>query len=176
MLRRQMVALLPRLRRFAINLTGDQDQGDELVQQGCERALQRFSQFRDNTRIDSWLYKIIHTQWIDRLRRQKTRENHVRQQQSTSGQLVNLPSRRLDATIDIRQAMSTLADDHRAAISLVVIEGYTYNEAAQVLEVPAGTVASRVARARQELAQILKRGKKNRATYKVKASAGGTRR
>ena len=62
-----MVLLLPRRRRLACYLAGDTDSGDELVQAACERALRRLAQFRDGTRLDSWMYRIIHTQWIDRL-------------------------------------------------------------------------------------------------------------
>ena len=73
-MRQQMLAFLPRLRRFARYLAGDAERGDELVQTACERGLKRQAQFRDGTRLDSWMYWIIHTQWIDRLCRHKSRE------------------------------------------------------------------------------------------------------
>lgn len=73
MLRNQMVGLLPRLRRFAMTLAKDPDRADDLVQASCERALTRLDQLREGTRLDSWLYRIIYTQWIDNLRRKKTR-------------------------------------------------------------------------------------------------------
>ena len=156
-LRRQMV-LLPRLRRLACNQTGDNDRGDELVQAACERALKRLTQFRDGSRLASWMYRIIHTQWIDRLRRRKTRESHAqnRHGHQTPGRIARLPARPVKAMVDVRRAMAVLPAEQRAAISLVVVEGDTYAEAADILKIPAGTVASRVARARRELSRQLK--------------------
>ncbi len=173
-LRQQMVMLLPRMRRFACNLAGDTDRGDELVQMACERALKRLAQFRDGTRLDSWMYRIIHTQWIDRLRRRKTRDAHARNSQAAhlKGRVADYPSRRVETLVDIRDAMATLPPEHRAAISLVVVEGYTYAEAAAILETPAGTVASRVARARQELSRRL-RSDHLRSHFKVHDGARG---
>jgi RNA polymerase sigma-70 factor (ECF subfamily) len=173
-LRRKMVMLLPRLRRFACSLAGEADKGDELVQAACERALGRLSQFREGTRLDSWMYRIIHTLWIDCQRRRKTRESHVRSRQHDPPQNREAPylTRPVEAMVDIRKAMAVLPDEYRAAISLVVVEGYTYAEAAAILEIPAGTVASRVARARRELNQQLRAGhQSNRFT--VHDGAGG---
>jgi RNA polymerase sigma-70 factor, ECF subfamily len=154
LLQEQMVTLLPRLRRFARNLTGDADSADELVQMTCERALQRLHQYRDNTRLDSWLYRIVYTQWIDRTRRRQRRAFHqeaLREDQESRGDGLSSPGR-LVSFMDVKKALGQLAHEHRAAILLVTVEGHTYSEAAGVLGVPAGTVASRVARARQSLA------------------------
>ena len=154
MLRDQLVALLPRLRRFARNLTGDADSADDLVQATCERSLSRFSQFREGTRFDSWLYRMIYTQWIDRMRRrqrQSARDESLRNLQDITGEGVSSP-RRMVSFLDVKKALGHLSEDSRAAIVLVAVEGYTYAEAATVLGVPAGTVASRVARARGILA------------------------
>ncbi|MBC2736032.1 MAG: RNA polymerase sigma factor [Desulfobacteraceae bacterium] len=154
-LRKQLVALLPRLRRFARNLTGDTDSADDLVQATCERSLARFSQFHDGTRFDSWLYRMIYTQWIDRMRRrqrQSARDESLRNLQDITGEGVSSP-RRMVSFMDVKKALGHLSEDSRAAIVLVAVEGYTYAEAATVLGVPAGTVASRVARARGILAE-----------------------
>jgi RNA polymerase sigma-70 factor (ECF subfamily) len=153
-LRKQLVALLPRLRRFARNLTGDIDSADDLVQAACERSLARFSQFHDGTRFDSWLYRMIYTQWIDRMRRrqrQSARDESLRNLQEITGEGVS-PHSGMVSFMDVKKALGHLSDDSRAAIVLVAVEGYTYAEAATVLGVPAGTVASRVARARGILA------------------------
>jgi RNA polymerase sigma-70 factor, ECF subfamily len=155
MLRKQLVALLPRLRRFARNLTGNADSADDLVQAACERSLTRFSQFRDGTRFDSWLYRMIYTQWIDRTRRQQRQSAHdesLRNLQEITGDGVSSP-KRMVSFMDVKKALSYLSEDSRSAMVLVAIEGYTYSEAAAVLGVPAGTVASRVARARGILAE-----------------------
>ena len=70
-IRTELVALLPRLRRFAYGLTGSLDEGDDVVQSACERALTRLDQFQPGTRLDSWMYRIVQTVWIDRRRAQQ---------------------------------------------------------------------------------------------------------
>lgn len=154
-----MVTLLPRMRRFARNLTGDTDSADDLVQMACERSLQRLDQYRDGTRLDSWLYRIIYTQWIDRARRHQRRRAQAealreRQDMTLKG---GGTSKHLASFMDVKNALGQLARENRAAILLVAVEGYTYAEAAAVLGVPAGTVASRVARARRALAEHFQR-------------------
>jgi len=156
-LRNQMVGLLPRLRRFAMTLARDPDRADDLVQAACERALTRLDQLREGTRLDSWLYRIIYTQWIDNLRRKKTRSEKLvllSNESRSPGPGID-SGNPLDDTLDLQKALSTLPEEHRTAIMLVSVEGYSYAEAASVLEVPAGTVASRVARARNMLGRIL---------------------
>ena len=66
--RQALISLLPRLRRFATNLTGDTDLGDDLVQHASERALSRVAQWRPGTRLDSWLFRIIYNAWADERR------------------------------------------------------------------------------------------------------------
>jgi RNA polymerase sigma-70 factor, ECF subfamily len=158
-LRRQMVDMLPRLRRFARSLTKDASRADDLVQAACERALGRLDQIQEGTRLDSWLYRIIYTQWIDRLRRLRTRTTHLKvvaRRLALDDDPADLSSKRLAAALDLHKAIDSLPEDHRVAMMLVCLEGYTYTEASQVLEVPTGTVASRVARARGILARILR--------------------
>jgi RNA polymerase sigma-70 factor (ECF subfamily) len=107
----------------------------------------------------------VYTRWIDRLRRQKTRQAHLilmtneNRRAAREGRAVDV---RLNAALDIRTALNALPEVHRAAIVLVVIEGYGYSEAATILDLPVGTVASRVARARSMLAELLTRQKKSR--------------
>ena len=75
--RAQLIALLPRLRRFALGLTGSRDDADDLVQAACERALNRLHQWEPDTRLDSWMFRIVKTIWIDQWRSQKARGEHV---------------------------------------------------------------------------------------------------
>ena len=156
-LRQEIVSFLPKLRRFARSLAKDPDKADDLVQAACERALGRLAHVREGTRLDSWLYRIIYTRWIDKMRRGKTR----------AAKLVVLADAHktieggkevgdyLDTALDIQKAFDTLPAEHQAAIVLVSVEGYSYDEAASVLNVPVGTVASRVARARSMLGKLL---------------------
>jgi len=156
-LRRQLVGLLPRMRNFARSLTKDTDQADELVQSACERALKRFDQFREESRLDSWLYRIIHTRWIDTVRRRAARDTNLilLHRRTANGDAVDRADLRMAAMLDVEKAFDSLADEHRAAITLVCVEGFSYEEAAEVLNVAVGTVASRVARARVRLAEVL---------------------
>jgi RNA polymerase sigma-70 factor (ECF subfamily) len=156
-LRDQIVGLLPRLRRFAMSLAKDFDRADDLLQSACERALNRLDQFRQDSRLDSWLYRIVYTQWIDKVRRRQTRTDKLivlgRDTESQSASTVSDSS--LSEALDLRHALERLPPEHLAAVMLVCVEGYSYAEAAGVLNVPAGTVASRVSRARIMLSRFL---------------------
>ena len=156
-LRDHIVSLLPRLRRFGLSLTKDLDRADDLVQEACERALTRLDQLREGTRLDSWLYRIIYTQWIDTLRRRQIRSDKLivlsREAESTSASTES--DFQLSSSIDVHSALESLPEEHRAAVMLVCVEGYSYAEAAGVLKVPAGTVASRVSRARGMMSRRL---------------------
>lgn len=156
-LRYQLVGLIPHLRRFARGLAKDPDKADDLVQTACERALKRLKRPVKELRLENFLYRIIYNRWIDNLRRCKTRsakliilseENAFKASDAQSDD-------RLDMVLDLQSALNQLDEEHRAAIMLICVEGYSYAEAATVLEVPSGTVASRVARARAKLGQIL---------------------
>jgi RNA polymerase sigma-70 factor (ECF subfamily) len=157
-IRQQMVALLPRLRRFAFTQTGSPDAADELVQAACARALGRLHQFTPGTRLDSWMFRIIQTTWIDSKRRE-----HRRPQAGAPAVLEALP---FDARIHeqaearaalavVRAEVAKLPEEQRLALALVAIDGRSYQEAADILEVPIGTVMSRLARARRKLADAL---------------------
>lgn len=156
-LRREIVSFLPRLRRFARGLARDPDKADDLVQAACRRALERLDQVREGTRIDSWLYRIIYTRWIDKVRRGKTRSAHlvVLAGEEVPAAANAKAAKDLATALDIKNALAKLPAEHHAAITLVSVEGYSYEEAASVLEVPVGTVASRVARARTMLGKML---------------------
>ena len=160
-LRREIVSLLPRLRRFARGLAKDPDKADDLVQAACERALGRLNQVRSGTRVDSWLYRIIYTRWIDKLRRGKTRSDNlvVLSTENISNDKTTSSTGYLNTVLDIKSALSRLPEESRAAMMLVCVEGFSYNEASAVLKIPAGTVASRVARARIMLGDLMSRSR-----------------
>ena len=150
-----MVSLLPRIRRFARGLTKDPDKADDLVQEACERALGRLHQFAEDSRLDSWLYRIVYTRWIDRLRRSKTRSAHLALLEKNAAESASGSAVGIDRLVDVRDALAALPQEHRAAVLLVGVEGHSYAEAAAVMDIPVGTVASRVARGRSMLAEIL---------------------
>lgn len=148
-----LVALVPRLRRFALSLTGNAVDADDLVQSACVKALANRAQFRDGTRMDSWMYRIIQTLWIDDRRRTQTRGAQIDPETaelSDGGRAARLPEDRmmLDQT---RLAMAALPERQREVLSLIAIEGLSYKETAQILDLPVGTVMSRLSRARDAL-------------------------
>lgn len=148
-----MVALLPRLRRFAYVLTRDMERADDLVQETCLRALDRLDQWERGTRLDSWLYRIAQNIWFDRLRSLKVRGEtaEIDVAVDVAGEDGrNVTETRL-ALIDISKAISTLPEEQQVLIALVCVDGLSYKEAAETLEIPIGTIMSRLARARQAL-------------------------
>ena len=153
----QLIGLIPRLRRFARGLTRDPDRADDLVQEACERALKKQNYYGKQLRFESLLYRIIYNRWIDKLRRNKTRiaKLILLSEQNRFNASDPYTGDHLDAVLDLQSALDNLEDEQRVAIMLIGVEGYSYAEAATILEVPPGTVASRVARARTKLGELL---------------------
>jgi RNA polymerase sigma-70 factor, ECF subfamily len=150
----QIVTLLPRLRRFARNLTHNPHDADDVVQIAVERALLRLDQWRRDARLDSWMFKIVRNAWIDELRSRGRRDKVFLAEEA--GDHVGIESIENEATrMFVHAAMARLPEDQRVAVSLVLIEGLPYKEAAEVLEVPIGTLTSRLARGRQALQALL---------------------
>jgi RNA polymerase sigma-70 factor (ECF subfamily) len=158
-LRTRLIQLIPRLRRFAVALTGDLDQADDLVQETCARALSRIAQWQEGTRLDSWMYRIAQNIWLDNLRANRARGAHVPLEVSdisgTDGRAV-VESRL--ALAAVTKAIATLPEDQRVLVALVCIDGLSYKEAAEITDVPIGTVMSRLARARRQLHAYLEGG------------------
>jgi RNA polymerase sigma-70 factor (ECF subfamily) len=150
-----LVALLPRLRRFALSLTGSVAEADDLVQAACERALRARDQWEPGTRLDSWVYRIIRNLWIDTIRRRRT-EGIVETIDEAVG-VEGEDGRHVTETAltltEVNNAVSELPHEQRAVLRLVCTEERSYQEAADMLGVPIGTVMSRLARGRRTLAQ-----------------------
>jgi len=155
----QLIAVLPRLRRFARGLTGSATEADDLVQAACERALAREHQFQEGTRFDSWMFRIVQTLWIDQLRAREVRkeDGDVAEERLGSDSAVRTIEARL-ALAEVRRAVQLLPPDQRTTLMLVTVEGLSYKEAAEVAGVPVGTIMSRLARARIALQQHLETG------------------
>lgn len=152
--RRELVALMPRLRRFARGLTGSPADADDLVQAALERALERFDQWQPGTRLDSWLYRIAQNLWIDQIRSARSRGTAVdaealEEAQGSDGR--DVAEQQLTLR-DAERALAELPPEQRDVLMLVTVEEMSYAEAASVLEIPIGTVMSRLARARRALA------------------------
>jgi RNA polymerase sigma-70 factor (ECF subfamily) len=152
----QLIALLPRLRRFAISLAGRRDLADDLVQTACERALAHGASFKPGTRFDAWVFRILRNAWIDTFRRGRLDraaepiEDHEMKLASADGPAAMEARLTLQAVADI---IATLPDEQREIMLLVCVEEFTYAETAEIAGIPIGTVMSRLARARGKLAE-----------------------
>jgi RNA polymerase sigma-70 factor, ECF subfamily len=153
----QIVALLPRLRRFARNLARNAHDADDVVQIALERALTRLDQWRSDARLDSWMFKIVRNAWIDELRSRARRDKIFLA--AEAGENIGTDSMaRETELLSVQSAMARLPQDQREAVSLVLVEGLPYKEAAQVLDIPIGTLTSRLARGREALQTMLGTG------------------
>src|SRR5207244_3387720 len=156
----QMIAVLPRLRRFARGLAESASEADDLFQAACERALARQHQFQEGTRFDSWMFRIVQTIWIDLVRSRDVRKEEGDMPEERLGS--DEPVRRVEARLalaEVRRAVDLLPPDQRTALLLVTVEGLSYKEAAEVVQVPVGTIMSRLARARMALQAQLEAGR-----------------
>ena len=155
--RAEIVALMPRLRRFARALTGEVADADDIVQIAVERALMRLDQFQEGTRLESWLFGIVRNAWIDEARA-RTRRAKVFAPAELGESVGSDGAASMHAKLEADEvwaAMRALPEEQREAIALVCVEGLAYREAAQALGVPSGTVTSRLARGREALQRML---------------------
>ncbi len=153
----QLAALLPRLRRFAHTLSRNSADADDLTQATIERALRSKGQWQEGTRLDSWTYRIMRNLWIDtaRARARKTAREAPEEEGLSSG--ID-PREGMDAAVDLKRmmaAMERLPDEQREIVSLILIEGFGYREVSEMLDLPIGTVSSRLVRGRTALLALV---------------------
>lgn len=150
----RIVGLLPRLRRFARTLSRNQHDADDLVQSAVERAWRHLGQFKPGANLASWMFGIMRNAWIDN-RRAHGRRGEVPLPEDSGEHPAVSP---VDTSTDlwsVSEAMNKLPEEQRLAVALVLVEGMSYKEAAQVLEIPIGTLTSRLARGRSALSAAL---------------------
>jgi RNA polymerase sigma-70 factor (ECF subfamily) len=147
---------IPRLRRFARALTRDAGTADDLVQDCLVRGLSRRDQVSEPAKLRSWLFAILHNLFRDR-QRQKAREPQTASIHLISDRQFVVPPNQHEAlaVTSAIEALSLLPDDQREALALVAIEGCSYREAAEILEIPTGTLMSRLSRARERMRELL---------------------
>ena len=153
----QLAALLPRLRRFARSLTRNPHDADDVVQMALERALAKLDQWRSDARLDSWMFKIVRNVWIDELR-SRGRRSKIFVEAEAGESVGEALIERASDLMAVQSAMARLPEEQRLAVSLVLVEGLPYKEAAEVLDIPIGTLTSRLARAREALQAMLEPG------------------
>ena len=150
-----LLALLPRLRRFAVGLCGNPADGDDLCQMSLERALANRSRWEQGTRLDSWMYRIMRNIWIDEGRR-KTRSLQTFVDEEAGVTIGGDGAQEAVVELgNVDRAMQSLPPDQREAVLLVMVEGYAYKEAAEIVGCPVGTLNSRLVRGRDALMQML---------------------
>ncbi|MFO7527342.1 MAG: RNA polymerase sigma factor [Marinobacter sp.] len=151
----EMTELLPRLRRFAYSVTGSMPDADDLLQNTVERLLAR--EMPGDADLTKWAFRVCRNVWIDECRARKVRREAAERPELSDGQVVDgeqqtareIEWSRVDA------AMARLPEDQRQIISLVAIQGFSYQAVAEILSVRKGTVMSRLARARVALSEAL---------------------
>jgi len=146
---------LTRLWRYGLVLSGKRDVAEDLVQATCVRALERAHQFQEGTRLDRWLFSILNSIWKNELRSQKIRTGAGFV--SAEDVLVGDGATEVETNIFARQVLAevqALPEVQRVTVFLVYAEGLTYKEAAEALDVPVGTIMSRLAAARTKLGQL----------------------
>jgi RNA polymerase sigma-70 factor, ECF subfamily len=154
--RRDLVQLLPRLRRFAFTLCGQGADADDLVQMACERAIQRAAQWVPGTRLDSWMFTMMRNLWISELRSRRVRTGSGQVDAGETDELrTEVGAHDILQGNQIASMIRTLPEGMAATWLLVSIEGYSYQEAADVLDIPIGTVMSRMSKARQLMKEKL---------------------
>lgn len=152
-----IVEMLPRLRRFARALTGHPADADDIVQIAIERALMRLDQYEEGTRLDAWLYSIVRNAWIDETRARGRRAKVMAPAEAG----INVGDDGAGAVYasleaqDVWSAMQQLPPEQREVIALVCVEGLPYRAAAAQLEIPIGTLTSRLSRGREALQALL---------------------
>jgi RNA polymerase sigma factor (sigma-70 family) len=154
---RELLTLVPRLRRFARSLARDQADADDLLQVALERALKSQARWAPGTRLDAWMMRIVRNCWIDETRSRARRARTFLPEEEGALVGVDMQSE-IEARVEMHavdRAMESLSADQREVIALVLIEGLAYKEAAELLDIPIGTLTSRLTRGRQALAQML---------------------
>jgi RNA polymerase sigma-70 factor, ECF subfamily len=173
--------MLPRLWAFALRISGDKHDAEDLLQRACVRALERSHQLQAGTSPLSWMFSIVHSIWINELRARKARGSVSIEWDDSFFDTVADPSARSPETNvmnrEIVNAVECLPESQRVVILLIAVEGLNYSEAAKILDVPIGTIMSRLARARRAIGTLLLGSgekKKMKNSVKRKGSASCT--
>jgi RNA polymerase sigma-70 factor, ECF subfamily len=150
--RPDLIEHLPRLRRYARALTGDAARADDLVQDTLERALAKLDLWQPGSDLRAWLFTLMHNLFVNQVRSNRPPDTALDEAMdipTSGGQMEALGAR------DIHAALARLPDQQREVMLLVGLEQFAYEEAAQVLGVPLGTVMSRLSRARERMRHML---------------------
>ena len=152
---RNIEAEIPRLRRYARALARDVAAADDLVQDCLARALGKLHLWQEGTDLRAWLFTILHNQYVNQVRR-AVREGAAVGLSETEPMLTRAPHQGKSLELrDLERAIAKLPEEQRSVILLVGLEGMRYEEVAEVLGVPVGTVRSRLSRGREALRRLM---------------------
>ena len=152
MQRRQIEEHLPGLRRYARVLTGNAWEADDLVQDTLERACRKWLLWRVGSDLRAWLFTLMHNLYLNQRR---TLAPVQWQDIETVADRLQAPGDARDTTLDLERCLQQLPAEQRAVLLLVTLEDMDYAEVARVLQVPVGTVMSRLSRARARLKELM---------------------
>jgi len=150
-----LVALIPRLRRYARALTGERFRADDLVQDTLERAISKWALWRPGTDLRAWTFTIMHNVFVNQVKRSVLAAESLDPEAGMEVEDSGASADTLAQLSGINSALQRLPDEQREVLLLVTLEGFSYDEAAHTLGLPIGTVMSRLARARARLAALL---------------------
>ncbi|GGB06589.1 RNA polymerase sigma factor [Brucella endophytica] len=146
-----IVGQLGSLRRYARSLTRDATEAEDLVHDALVRAYERRATWRSGGNLRAWLLSIMHNAFIDRARSRRAEAGRIDAAYQLTETRADPPQEHVVRLAQVRQAFFGLPEDQRAALHLVAIEGLSYQEAADALKIPLGTLMSRIGRARATL-------------------------
>ena len=165
--KKQLEEMRPRLYKVAYSWCHTKDVADDLVQDTVIKAMRNASSLRDMEKMNSWLFTILANCWRDYLRRQKPTDD-IDECIFTDDDTPELTQERQNITDIVQQAVATLPQGQRQVLSLVDLEGFTYAEVAEIVDIPTGTVMSRLNRARKALSvQLLELKEQNVLTQGI---------
>jgi RNA polymerase sigma-70 factor (ECF subfamily) len=157
---RRVEDYIPRLHGYAVSLSGDSHDAHDLVQETALKALKASRIPEDEPAFRAWLFVILRNSWRDLARRRGRRHevsgSETDFERNGAGTWAHDDS--LISTLTVKSSLAKLSSDHRDVLGLIDVSGFSYAEAAKILDIPAGTVMSRVARARIALLKQLEAG------------------
>ena len=166
----QLQAQIPRLRRYARALTGSREAADDLVQDALERAWTKRALWRPDSNLRAWLFAVMHNVFVNGVKRARPMASlDAMNEEGGVDPVASSASAETDATLrEMGAALGQLPLEQRQVVLLVGLEQLTYAEAAVALEIPIGTVMSRLSRGRDRLRQLLDEGSGHNSLLRVK--------
>lgn len=153
-----LIGHLPSLQRYAMALTGNATLADDLVQDTIERALRQAGQLREQERLSGWLRRILYNLYIDEIRRKRSRGKQEDIDELADHAELSTPASDNGEIRAFVRAVNQLSAEHRQILLLVGLQELSYREISEELDIPIGTVMSRLARARERLRQVMENG------------------